>query len=132
MKKLSIRFSKVAGGYSLSYGGKPAKRSRPEVLFRRVERKLKPFMKEGIPPKKGQTGVKLVRYKEVVIDVRVFDGQLDKWGTYTDPYEALYVLLCFIEDYVPKEFLKNKSKEYVAFMKGRPGSLIPAMDGLPA
>lgn len=118
MKKITIRFKKIVEGYSVSWrDGRPRRRERAELLFQWVEKKLLGGKGNAV---KTRNGARLSCDKvtqKIVVDVKTYRGTaLENWGTYTCIYEACYVLLCFIEDWIPRSFLHTKTKQYMPFI----------------
>lgn len=90
-------------GFSISFGGTPRIRKTATQVYRWAERKIMGFYAESSLVGKAKTAV-LVEYGH---------GYRNE-AEASNPKEILYILACFLEDYLPKPTLERKYKKYLS------------------
>ena len=95
--KIIIKVPEIGKKWRVSFGGTPSSRKNATLIFKLVERRL--FLGVGI---KEKTSI-LVKYGKDVSNETLVS---------LDARYLLYTLVCFLEDYLTKEYLAEKYKQY--------------------
>lgn len=78
------------------------RRTTAALLYSLIERQVLSFFK-----------AKKTSKDNVVIKIEVsYSPGYDNGGTYDNPHDALYALICFLEEYITQAFLSEKSRKY--------------------
>mgnify|MGYP001577335710 CR=1 FL=1 len=98
----NITIKVLPKGFSFSGGSGGRIRKDASTIYRWIERKL------------GCRGTTLPSTLTTKTSVKVIyaDGGLNEADT-NNPKELLYATLCFLEDFVPKDFFKKKHDKYI-------------------
>ena len=106
MKTIRVTVPKTGKKWKVSFNGvTPYARLTSITLYNFIERKILSSLASWT---KEKTKIH-VNYDQVHV------GEGKGWvneGIYTDPHEVLYVLACFLEDYISPDFALSKYKKY--------------------
>ena len=98
MQTIKVTVPKEGKKWKASFGkGSPLLRNNATVIYNAIERRLLASRS------KDKTRL-FVNYHQV--------GGFHNEGVYSDTNEALYVLACFLEDYLSSSFALSKYKKY--------------------
>ena len=99
MRKIVIVVPSVKNNYfKVSFGGNPAKRKNPVLVFNWAKRKIL------LATQKGEKTAVMIKDRGTVINESLTSGNSNY---------LLWLALAFLEDYLPLNFYREKEKLYV-------------------
>lgn len=112
MKNITIKVTvpNKQNTWKISIGnGRPRKKKNAVEIYRHAERFLSRKLLTS-SPSKGKDKIKVLVDYHLIHQDKSLDWKNE--GLYTEKNEALYVLACFLEDYLPVNYQRTKYKLY--------------------